>query len=279
MTGHGTGSEDCRTGQLLDRILTALQKLGKVPGSVTLDDLAAVDEFHIGGHRASEELLAQLGLGAADRVLDIGSGLGGTARLMAGSYRCQVSGVDLNAEYAAVAAALSGWAGLSGETDFCQGDASRLPFDADVFDAASMLHVGMNIEDKAAVWSEVHRVLRPGARFGIYDIMRTAEGPLAYPLPWAASAAASHVHAPQDYRQTLQDCGFAIIAERNRRQFALDFFDEMRAQLTAAGPPVLGTELLLGASTGARMRNIVIGVSAGLVAPVELIAQKRGARP
>ncbi len=277
MIEHDAISENYETGQVLDKIRAALLRLGKSPDSVTIEDLAPVDEFHIGGRQASEDLLGQLGLSASNRVLDIGCGLGGTARLMASRYGCRVSGIDRTAEFVAVAQALCAWTGLDEQTALCQGDASCLPFESGVFDAACMLHVGMNIDNKATLWSEVHRVLRPGARFGIYDVMRTAEGPLTYPVPWAQSAADNHICSPQAYKQALQQCGFLIIAERNRREFALAFFRELRARLAAAaGPPVLGLHLIMGQSTGARMQNIVSSVSTGLVAPVELIVQKPG---
>ncbi|MHB8347156.1 MAG: class I SAM-dependent methyltransferase [Acidiferrobacterales bacterium] len=274
MTEPDAVSENYGIGHVLDRILAALEKLGKSPDSVTIEDLAAVDEFHIGGRQASEDLLAQLGLSSADRVLDIGCGLGGTARLMADRYHCRVDGIDRTGEYVAAARTLSSWTRLSRQIEFCQGSATCLPFAAEAFDAACMLHVGMNIDDKAALWAEVHRVLRPGARFGIYDVMRTGQGDLAFPVPWAADPAASHLHSPQAYRQALKECGFAVISERNRRDFALAFFNEVRARLVAAGPPVLGLQLLMGPSTGARMQNIMSGVSAGLVAPVEIVVQK-----
>ncbi len=261
-------------GQLLARIQAALERLGKWPASVTTDDLSAVDEFHIGGRQACDGLIPQLGLSPTSHVLDVGCGLGGTARLMASRYRCRVSGVERSREYVATAAGLSAWTGFRGQVDFCQGDALRLPYGDGVFDVATMLHVGMGIENKTALWCEVHRVLRPGARFGIYDVMQTAAGSLDYPMPWAASAATSHLCSPEVYRQTLQDCGFSVIAERDRRQFALEFFGDVRRQLAAAGAPVLGVHLLLGSSTAARMQNIVSGVSAGLVAPVELIVRK-----
>jgi ubiquinone/menaquinone biosynthesis C-methylase UbiE len=61
-----------------------------------------------------------------------------------------------------------------------------MPFPDRSFDGAYMLHVGMNIEDKEKLASEVARVLRPGSVFGIYDVMRTGPGELAYPVPWAA---------------------------------------------------------------------------------------------
>jgi hypothetical protein len=69
-------------GKLIDAISGGIVALGKTIDTVSVDDLAPVDEFHIGGRRASEEFLDQLGLSAQMHVLDIGCGLGGAARLM-----------------------------------------------------------------------------------------------------------------------------------------------------------------------------------------------------
>jgi len=44
-------------GQLLDRILRGLKDIGKTPESVTVEELAPVDEFHIGGRQASEDFI------------------------------------------------------------------------------------------------------------------------------------------------------------------------------------------------------------------------------
>jgi hypothetical protein len=49
-------------GGLTDAIRDGLASLGKAPGTVTVDDLAPVDEFHIGGRKASEDFLDQLGI-------------------------------------------------------------------------------------------------------------------------------------------------------------------------------------------------------------------------
>ena len=116
-----------------------------------------------------------------------------------------------------------------------------MPFADGAFDGAYMLHVGMNIEDKAKLCSEVHRVLRPGSLFGIYDVMKAGAGELSYPVPWATTAASSFVVDPAQYRSALQAAGFAVIAELNRRDFAITFFDQFRAKTMAAGgPPPLG---------------------------------------
>jgi ubiquinone/menaquinone biosynthesis C-methylase UbiE len=112
-----------------------------------------------------------------------------------------------------------------------------MPFADRAFDGAYMLHVGMNIEDKAKLCSEVSRVLRSSSLFGVYDVMRISDGELTYPVPWATTAESSAVAEPGQYRRALQAAGFAVIAERNRRDFALAFFEQLRPKTAAAGGP------------------------------------------
>ena len=139
-----------------------------------------------------------------------------------------------------------------------------------------MLHVGMNIDDKAGLFAEVNRVLRPGAVFGIYDIMRQSDDPLVYPVPWAEVPDISTLGTRQEYRNALNDAGFEITAERDRSDFAIEFFASLRERMEAAGgPPPLGLHLLLGDTAAMKVRNMMENVTAGRVAPVEIIAQKR----
>ena len=136
---------------------------------------------------------------------------------------------------------ICGWVGLNDRISLHQGSALSMPFADGAFDGAYMLHVGMNIEDKVKLCSEVHRVLRPGSLFGIYDVMKAGAGELSYPVPWATTPASSFVADPAQYRSALQAAGFAVIAELNRRDFAITFFDQFRAKTMAAGgPPPLG---------------------------------------
>ena len=117
--------------------------------------------------------------------------------------------------------------------------------------------------------------MRPGASLGIYDVMRTGPGELAYPVPWATSPDSSAVAEPERYKEALQAAGFAVTAERNRRDFALAFFAELRAKTAAAGgPPPLGLHLLMGKSTPEKVQNMIDNISTGRIAPVELIARK-----
>jgi len=144
-----------------------------------------------------------------------------------------------------------------------------------MFDAAYMMHVGMNIEDKARLCAEVGRVLKPSALFGIYDIMQMGDGELTYPVPWATTAASSAVAEPSQYRRALRNAGFVVIAGRNRRDFGLAFFEQLQAKAKAlGGPPPLGFHVVMGTNAQDKIRNVLQNISAGRIAPVELIARK-----
>ena len=158
-----------------------------------------------------------------------------------------------------------------------EGVASALdmPFANGAFDFAYMMHVGMNIADKPALFAEVHRVLRPGGKFGIYDVMAQNDEAIDFPVPWATTSDTSALATPEAYGDALRSAGFAIEAERNRRDFALAFFEQLKARTAAAGgPPPLGLHVLMGETAPAKIGNMIANIEAGRIAPVELIAAK-----
>jgi cyclopropane fatty-acyl-phospholipid synthase-like methyltransferase len=107
MPNQGDVSKHYTHGGLVEAIRVGIASLGKTAETVTVDDLAPVDEFHIGGRRASEEFLAQLGLSAQMHVLDVGCGLGGAARFVASRCGSRITGIDLTSEYVETGIALS----------------------------------------------------------------------------------------------------------------------------------------------------------------------------
>ena len=275
MSGSNTVAGHYSHGSLLSAITAGLEALGKTPGTVSVDDLAPADEFHIGGRQASEDFLDQMPLEPGTHALDVGCGLGGTSRFTASRFGCRVTGIDLTPEYVETGRTLCAWVGLDDRIALHQGSALEMPFDDAGFDAAYMMHVGMNIADKDSLFAEVFRVLKPGAPFGVYDVMRLTEGELTFPVPWATTSETSAVAAPEAYKRALKAAGFEVTAERNRRDFALDFFAELRARTAAAGgPPPLGVHVLMGASGAEKIKNMVENIAAGRIAPVEIITRK-----
>ena len=254
-------------------ILAALAAMGKDVAHLAPEDLAPVDEFHIGGRAATRDLADAMRLAPGMALLDIGCGLGGAARLFAAERGCRVTGLDLTEDYVRCAAALARRVGLAERTAFRQGSALALPFADAGFDAATLLHVGMNIADKARLFAEARRVLRPGGVFGIYDVMREGEGDLAFPLPWAAGPETSFVESAAAYRRGLEAAGFAVAAVRSRRAFAIELFRRPRAAAAAGGPPPLGLHLLMGETAPLKARAMLGNLEAGLIAPTEIIAR------
>ena len=260
---------------LLTAITQGLKKLGKTPDNVTPEDFLAIEEFHIGGRSASKNLLDQLNLSEDSHILDIGCGIGGASRFTANHYQANITGIDLTSEYIETGRALCSWLGLDKQIHLHHGSALSMPFDDQSFDAAYMMHVGMNIDNKKQLFSEVNRLLRTHSLFGIYDVMITGEGQLNFPVPWAKTPdinALSHVN---QYKNILQSVGFDIIAEQNRQDFALDFFAEQQARLSGLKEmPVLGLHLVMGETTSIKMKNVVEAIASGYIAPVELIVKK-----
>lgn len=261
-------------GTIAGTIFGVLRGMGKDPEHLAAADLSPVDEFHIGGRQATVDFATQLAIPRGSHLLDIGSGLGGAARYFAVEHGCTVAGIDLTDEYAQIANDLAHRAGLSSMVSYRQGSALDLPFAAASFDGAYMLHVGMNIEDKARLFAGVRRVLKPGGTFGIYDVMRTGAGDLSFPVPWASTAATSFVDTPGDYRRLLEAAHFSVLTERNRRDFALASFQQMRARAAqAGGPPPLGLHIVMGAGFAQKTANMADNVQRGLIAPTEIVCR------
>ncbi len=260
-------------GNLDENILVGLAKTGKDIDNLTIDDLSVVDEFHIGGRKATEHALEKLALKGDEHVLDVGCGIGGAARTMATLTGCRVSGIDLTPEYVEVARQLTLLTRLEEKVDFQAASALSMPFDDAAFDAVITIHVAMNIEDRAGLYKECARVMKPGARLCIYDVMKKNDGPFAFPVPWAAAPESSHLRTPEEVGMFLQKAGFEVLEVEDRTEFAFDYF---KARLAAASgePSPLGPHIIMGPTAPEKFRNISKNMENGLIAPVVILAQR-----
>jgi SAM-dependent methyltransferase len=234
-------------------------------------ELAAVDEIHIGGLSATLAFGRTLRFDAGSRVIDLGCGIGGPARIFAEGMSIKVTGVDLVEEYVAAARELSGLVGLASSCSFVRADISSLPFEAATFDGAYMIALGMNVADKLTLFREARRVLKPGARFGVCDPVTIGEGAVPYPLPWAGSADTSYLEPLSTYCTLMEAAGFAIEKVVERGALARRFFAQSRD--AAGATPQLDLSALFGEQTDERVANISSAVEAGIIAPVEIVAR------
>lgn len=276
MTLETNVAEHYTTGDLTGRIKSAMREAGINPDTATAEDLKAGDEFHTGGILATDALLEFLTITPDTRVLDIGCGIGGPARLLTSRYGCTSTGVDLTQEFIDTATDLTAMVGLADQAAFLQGSALDLPVEDGSADLALMLHVGMNIEDKEQLFAEASRALSPGGTFALFDVMRGPDdaSDLEFPLPWSSVAETSFVVPPAIYKQAAAQAGLILTHERDRTQFAKDFFADTFKKIAANGPPKFGIGLMMGETAGQKLKNFAANIEAGRVSPVEMIFRR-----
>jgi SAM-dependent methyltransferase len=209
-------------GGVRERIDTALRQAGKDFGALTAADFVTFEDFHSLGRVGTTSLLAAAQAASTDHVLDAGSGIGGTARLLATEYGCRVTAIDLTAEYCDTARWLNGLVNLEDRIEVIKGDVTDLPLpDAD-FDLVVSQHVQMNIADKSRLYSEARRILRPGGRLALWDATAGPRQPVLFPVPWADIPERSHLVTPDELATTLQDAGFALEVWNDLTEFAVE---------------------------------------------------------
>ncbi len=269
------------SGTLLERLNASLADDGADPAHPTMEALAPYDQFHGRGLEATEEVAGMLAarslVAASDRLLDIGSGIGGPARYMAKRFGCRVTGIDLTAEFCDAARHLTQLLGLAKEVDFQQGDALKMPFADGTFQGAFSMNVSMNIADKPALYREIRRVLKPGGWLVLSELAKGPGSPMDYPTPWAATASESFLATPDETRAGLEAAGFEIVEFRDASEAVKAYGARSKAIIDAGGKmPHRAVQLIHGVNAMEAMRNSSRGVGEGRLVPVEILCRSKG---
>ena len=253
-------------GDMAELVLAEARKTATDPQRLSVDELGAYDEFHIGGRRATEYFMAQLKPAKNMRVLDIGCGIGGAARFAAHKYGAHVTGIDLTPEFIETACALNEAVGMKSNPAFETGSALDLSFGGETFDMAYTIHAAMNIKDKAEMYRAAARVLKSGAIFGIYDIMTGDKGgTLEFPVPWSTHSETSFLASSDEVIAMLKGAGFEITHSESRRDFALETFKMRQGEKL---PSFRKSDFAL------KVANLAKNVEAGRCAPYIIICRK-----
>jgi sarcosine/dimethylglycine N-methyltransferase len=162
-----------------DEILAKLAAKGKNLDALTQADLCEFDQDHYGGVEALEALAKAAAIGRHDRVLDVCSGMGGPARWLSAALGCRVTGIDFTGSRVEGAKRLTARVGLDSLADFREGDATSMPFPDCAYDVVIGQESWCHIANKAALLSEVARVLVPRGTVAFTDIVTIADLPAA----------------------------------------------------------------------------------------------------
>jgi len=263
-----------RVDDLGTAILAALERAGRDLAALDPAELAPVDEFHVRGRVATAELVRLAEPQEGDRVLDVGCGLGGSARYLAAERGCRVVGLDLTWEYCRAAALLSARLDLEERTTFVQGNALRLPFADACFDLVWTEHVQMNIADKGRFYAEIVRVLRPAGRLAFYDLFQGPGGEPYYPLPWAEDATISALETPATLAGVLREHGLRVRRWIDGTAEAVQWFRQALQRGPAQGRPALSLHLLLGPKARQKSENLLRNLEEGRIVLLEAVLER-----
>ncbi|MFQ3789109.1 class I SAM-dependent methyltransferase [Halomonas sp. A29] len=257
---------------LLARLREAFQAAGRDPQRLNLDDVAGIDQLHLGGRSASRALAALGELGAGARVLDVGCGTGGASRLLAAEYGCDVTGVDITAAFVEVASWLSTATGLAERTCFLCADAASVPLAAGSVDVVWCQHALMNMPHAPRVLAEWQRLLVPAGRILLHELVAgDNREPLALPVPWARTQATSHLRSREQLERVMELAGFERLEVEDVTDTALAWRQEHSRResqpdgMTQESTPLPGPALIFGSAFVRMGRNLRDNLAAGKV--------------
>ena len=237
-TATATGQLTSFYGEMtsLDRVRRSLEREG-----VDVEHLQARDLYerdldcqNLGGFGMLEVIATAVAERAVpqpeDHVLDVGCGMGGPGRFLTDRFGCSVTGIDLLPLRVESAEDLTKRTGLAERIVYRVASVTDLPFEVGAFAQVWMLDVGIHVRDKAAMFAEIARVLRPGGLFVMHDQM----GPLAKAMAPATRHAPFVAPSLPQLIRYAEAAGLRLMTWQDSTARIVDYFQQIRARL---GPP------------------------------------------
>jgi SAM-dependent methyltransferase len=263
---------------LIHNITAGLAAAGIDTEPLHTKDLALVDQLHTGGVRATLALVDNLGITPDFHILDAGCGLGGSSRLLAATFGCRVTGIDLSTPYIDAAQMLTRRSGLSKKVRFQTGSILDMPWDDNTFDAVLCQHILMNIPDKQAAVQEFFRVLAPGGILMLHEIVQGENAALALPVPWADAADISFLESWDTLAAYLIKTGFSLEHHVDATKAGCRYWQKVRefAKNKGETPRPLGPHLVFGQNARLFPHTMSRNFETNAINLVEAILKKTG---
>ena len=260
--------------ELYNKILAGLDAMGKDLTNLTLEDLHPVDEFHIRGTTATNELIDLCGFTSDMHILDVGCGVGGSTRRLSHYIGCRVTGVDLSDEYIDAAQRLTEHFDMQDSVNFHTASALALPFEDNYFDGVWSIQMGMNVEDKQIWINELYRVTQPEGRVVLYEVCANKNAPVHFPVPWAQDSSISFLETPDEFRKIITAAGFDIEVWYDKTDLARQAFAHMQEPKGQPELPELGVHLLVGNDILTKAYNLSRNLNEERVSLIEAVLVK-----
>lgn len=189
------------------------------------------DIWHPGGSELTGRLAARIPLDKNDLILDVGCGVGATPRFLSRQFGCRVVGMDISPTNTMEASRHSEGTGRVG---FLAGDAHNIPVAEHALDSVILECTLSTIREKSTVVREILRVLKPGGRLGMTDVVVEADVPEELRSPLMKAYCVGGALSTEGYCGLLEREGFKVVVSENRKQDTLDFLEQVRRRLFIA---------------------------------------------
>jgi SAM-dependent methyltransferase len=193
---------------------------------------------------------------------------------LATRFQCRVTGIDITPAFVDAARKLTALLGLEGQVTIDHGDGQSLPYADGAFDGAYTQHVTMNVADRARFFSEIHRVLKPGAYFALTEHGLGPTGNPHHPVPWSNDGSGAYLIPPSETRAFLEAAGFEDIVVEDTGDKYLEAYKRMMTLAAQGTMPPLGTHILLGENSAEKTRNSARNIEEGRTHPVQVLCRK-----
>jgi SAM-dependent methyltransferase len=255
---------------VLARAEQALRQAGRDPSALTPRDLAPFDQLHARGPLATMELAGRAGIHDGMHVLDVGGGMGGSARMLASETGCRVTVLDLTEDFTRAGEALTERLGLGHLVTHRTGNALDMPFGDGSFDVAWTQHAVMNIVDRRTLYAEMHRVVLPGGRLALHDMTGPNGGDIHYPVLWAPTADISFLLSPEATREYVTAAGFREVEWIDATPVTIEWY---RMRLESEAATAQPTDPRAVRSLAARA-NVLRNMEEGRLVCIEAVFEK-----
>ena len=206
-----------------------------------------------------------------DKVLDLGCGCGAIAEHMAELTGATPYGVNLDSSQIEKA-----WRNPNlPRNNFSVGDFNKaLEFDDESFDAVYAIQPMTYVSDHAYTFSEVFRVLKPGAFFALTEHGLGETGEPHHPVPWSEDGSGAYLMRPADSVAALKEAGFTDIRTTDTGDKYLSGYKAAIERAEKGDTPVFGTHILLGKLAPQIIRNAARNIEERRTHPVQIVCHK-----
>lgn len=216
-----------------------------------LAELLMGDSFHPGGREATRSLLMEGRLAPGSRLLDVGCGLGVSARIGAEEFGLDVDAVDAAPAIIDAARDRSG----GSRVRFAVAELPTLPFADASFDGV-LAECVLSTVERAAALAEIRRVLRPMGRLLLSDVIsRESLGEAEVPPAVLGALCIGTAWADGEMENRLGAAGFSVPSPTDRSTDLIALADRVEARAAVVGLVARDLGLSLADLAGTRAKG------------------------